>query len=33
MSAENPSDYVLRRASEIQAAVQGLGGAGYLRGS
>ena len=33
MSAENPSDYVLRRAREIQALVQGLGGAGYLRGS
>jgi monofunctional biosynthetic peptidoglycan transglycosylase len=33
MSARNPSEYVLRRASEIQTAVRGLGGPGYLRGS
>ena len=32
MSAQNPSEYVLRRASEIQAAVRGLGVPGYLRG-
>ncbi len=32
MSAARPSDYVRRRADEIQAAVRSLGGSGYLRG-
>lgn len=32
MSAAQPSEYVLRRTREIQAAVAQLGGAGYLSG-
>jgi monofunctional biosynthetic peptidoglycan transglycosylase len=32
MSAVSPSDYVRQRAAEIDAAVQGLGGAAYLAG-
>lgn len=32
MSAANPSEYVIRRTGEIQAAVAQLGGAAYLRG-
>lgn len=32
MSAARPSDYVMRRAREIQEAVAQLGGAGYLSG-
>lgn len=32
MSAASPSDYVMRRTREIQAAVAQLGGAGYLSG-
>ena len=32
MSAASPSEYVLRRTREIQAAVAQLGGAGYLSG-
>ena len=32
MSAANPSEYVMRRTREIQAAVAQLGGAGYLSG-
>ncbi|MHA1939274.1 MAG: transglycosylase domain-containing protein, partial [Candidatus Thorarchaeota archaeon] len=30
MSALHPSEYVRKRASEIEAAVRGLGGPGYL---
>ena len=32
MSAASPSEYVMRRAREIQEAVAQLGGAGYLSG-